>query len=605
MTVTDAHLGVEKIVFGFDLGTTQTAVSFVHLQDGVAPHVRLVTKWPGQEDVSGDCKIPTLVRYNLEGMPVSYGAEALENAAAEEGPIAKWFKLHLHPSSMKTNAGAGLEIPPVPQGVTLKQYMRRCTPLPSLRLRPRDKLLPRAVTRRTDYLGSSEGPYRDHPGNPNGWDLVQQAFLRDAVVAAGVLPQGHDPERLMFVSEAEASVHYGLLHTGGYHWLKPGMNFCVLDAGGSTVDTTLYKCTAITPKLELQEVTASDCVQAGSVFVDRDAEKMLRIKLAGSKYSDDEYINEIMAVFERKTKRKFDGSSDPSVIAFGRVRDNDPDFNISKGRITLSSDEVAMAFQGALYDISESFQRVLERANGACDSLLLVGGFCESPYLRKILKEKNDQHGMQTVSIDDGTKKAAAEGAVHWYLRQTVVARACRSHFGCKAMVDYKKENSRHQERASAAYLDRDGIMIIGPTFDKWCNKNDIVRSADPLSFHYFQRWSASHDMSERLTRPYNLPIYACDLDEAPYWLSEHSGQDTDDSKLMPGIQKVCVVSANLNGLRNSMALTTGKTGEKFYEFSFDVNLFFGQTALSADISWKEEGVQKKSAAQLIPESFL
>lgn len=53
----DSYLGEEKVVFGLDLGTTQTAVSYVHLQDSVAPHVRLVTKWPGQEDVSGDCKV--------------------------------------------------------------------------------------------------------------------------------------------------------------------------------------------------------------------------------------------------------------------------------------------------------------------------------------------------------------------------------------------------------------------------------------------------------------------------------------------------------------------------------------------------------------------
>lgn len=118
---------------------------------------------------------------------------------------------------------------------------------------------------------------------PNGWDVVQQGFLRDAVVLAGILPEGYEPRRLQFVSEAEASVHFALQHSDGERWLRPGTNFLVLDAGGSTVDTTLYRCTAITPKLQLEEVTASECVQAGSVFVDRDAEKMLRLKLKESK----------------------------------------------------------------------------------------------------------------------------------------------------------------------------------------------------------------------------------------------------------------------------------------------------------------------------------
>ena len=54
---TSAHSGDEKLVFAIDLGTTQTAVSFVHLQPGLAPRVKLVTRWPGQEDASGDCKV--------------------------------------------------------------------------------------------------------------------------------------------------------------------------------------------------------------------------------------------------------------------------------------------------------------------------------------------------------------------------------------------------------------------------------------------------------------------------------------------------------------------------------------------------------------------
>ena len=171
----------------------------------------------------------------------------------------------------------------------------------------------------------------------------------------------------------------------------------------------------------------------------------------------------MMTVFEKKTvslpairhsvisrltqKRKFDGGSDVSVIAFGRARDNDPDFNISKvrgrrlcvtplahtcsqGRISLTTNEVGITFQNAIFDISQSFQAVIERAENKCDALLMVGGFSESPYLRKMLREKNDIRGMQTISIDDGTKKAAAEGAAIWYLRQTVVARASRSFFG-------------------------------------------------------------------------------------------------------------------------------------------------------------------------------
>ena len=97
------------------------------------------------------------------------------------------------------------------------------------------------------------------------------------------------------------------------------MVFAVVDAGGSTVDSTLYECKKTTPKLILEEVCASECVQAGSVFIDRAARHMLVAKLHGSRYCDEAYIQEILGEFERKTKRKYDGTQVSSVIKFGRV----------------------------------------------------------------------------------------------------------------------------------------------------------------------------------------------------------------------------------------------------------------------------------------------
>ena len=95
--------------------------------------------------------------------------------------------------------------------------------------------------------------------------------------------------------------------------------FAVVDAGGSTVDSTLYECKETTPKLILEEVCASECVQAGSVFIDRAAQHMLETKLQGSRFCDDACIQDILGEFERKTKRKFDGTQVSSIIKFGMV----------------------------------------------------------------------------------------------------------------------------------------------------------------------------------------------------------------------------------------------------------------------------------------------
>lgn len=96
---------------------------------------------------------------------------------------------------------------------------------------------------------------------PNGWELSQQDFLRRAVIKANIMNDQESEERLEFVTEGEASVHFVLAHTRSESWLKKGVIFCVMDAGGSTVDSTLYECKETHPKLVLEEVCMSECVQ--------------------------------------------------------------------------------------------------------------------------------------------------------------------------------------------------------------------------------------------------------------------------------------------------------------------------------------------------------
>ena len=98
---------------------------------------------------------------------------------------------------------------------------------------------------------------------PNGWSQSQRAIMRRAIDLADILPQNPGPDRISFVSEAEASVHFVLLHArSATSWMNPGCIFACLDAGGSTVDTTMYECVSLDP-LKLVEVTGSECAHAG------------------------------------------------------------------------------------------------------------------------------------------------------------------------------------------------------------------------------------------------------------------------------------------------------------------------------------------------------
>jgi hypothetical protein len=99
---------------------------------------------------------------------------------------------------------------------------------------------------------------------PNIWDIREQATLRKAAIMALLVTEENAGQLLHFVTEAEASVHY-VLAQGPGKWLKPRTVFAVIDCGGSTVDTTIYRCVSASP-LSLTEACPSECVQVSPLL---------------------------------------------------------------------------------------------------------------------------------------------------------------------------------------------------------------------------------------------------------------------------------------------------------------------------------------------------
>jgi hypothetical protein len=172
-------------------------------------------------------------------------------------------------STSGTNASPGIEIPPLPPTTTVKQvyadffrYLFKTTKEFFQTNIP-------AGTRIWDRLEAADANKTEASlvvvlATPNGWDTSQQAFLRDAAIQGGLVSKQDADMRLEYVTEGEASVHYALAHSQSASWLKKGVMFAVTDAGGSTVDSTLYECKETTPKLILEEVCSSECVQVRS-----------------------------------------------------------------------------------------------------------------------------------------------------------------------------------------------------------------------------------------------------------------------------------------------------------------------------------------------------
>lgn len=595
-----AYDGEESIILCFDIGATRSAVSYVHLSPGTPPTTFMVTRWPGQVDPSGASKIPSILAYE-GGECISCGEEALELEGQDNIEIARWFKLHLHPPSMRNGAlfegypgedASMFEIPSLPTNVSVDQvyedfisYLFKHTQVHFEEHIADGPAIWNRLRRKIHIVLTI----------PNGWDLLQQHILRNVVVAAGIVAFEDANTLLSFISESEASIHFSLAYGGSTAWVKPGTVFACVDVGGSTCDSTLYECTAVEPKLELEEACSSVSIQAGGIYVDRAARKMLERKLAGSqRYGDESTIQEMTNVFESKTKRLFDGSDVASTIHFGRAVDNDDQYNIHKGKLSLTKQEVAETFEPAIQRIILNCVELIR--DRTIDYILLVGGFGESKYLRSRLESHFASQGIQIVTAEQPSRKAAAEGAAIWYFTQHVTARAAKYTYGALACRFY--DPNVHSAREANAFIDTDGELSIRGCFDAWVRKDTILNKDYEYVHPYVRLWEWDADMQEQL-QTFSFPILAFSGNEVPAW-----GLTEDEEDLVYGMHFLCIVQTDLRSLSSCIQFEERPDGKVYYRVEFAIVLQMGGTHLTAKLRWYEGGQRHEGPASILPDAL-
>ncbi|QRW20327.1 heat shock protein 70 kDa 12A [Rhizoctonia solani] len=582
--------GETKIVIGIDIGSTQSGVAFSFLQNGASQTVHRVTKWPGQEVHSQQSKIPTLVWYDTNKKAVSFGAEALLPHIEEEAEdnnwfLAKHFKLHLHPNDMKTRHD--LKLDALPPGVNLGQiyadflrYLLKYT-----QEYFEDRILDgKSIWER--YSPNMEVVI----AHPNGWGLREQTFLRKAAVDAGVSAHEQAQKNIRFLTEAEASVHFCIHHTNLGDRLKPGTNFVVCDAGGSTVDTTIYSVTSAHPVLKLEEKRASACVQAGAIFVDLEAERYLQNMLSSIGLSQDDvkdYRKAGMKDFEAGAKRGFQDESIDQYINVGNSRFNNTTIRARRGRLTLPGTIVKPFFDTCTKEIISSVNQQI--GTFRVPHILLVGGFGDSPYLRNEFKKQYEPQGCQITRTNDSTSKAVADGAVIWSIINSVSSRAPRYSFGAICSRIALPWIGDHQGRKT--YLGAHGLPVIPGAWSQVVHKGVALDSEAICRETYSNSYrSANPDL-----KSLSMDLYAYPEDDEPEWAwDEHEN-------LLPTFRKVCTISADLRGLEGALERKAGLRGADYWELEVSVCMRFGGTELEAFLEWKDKGVTRTGPVFIVP----
>ncbi|KIM26377.1 hypothetical protein M408DRAFT_330568 [Serendipita vermifera MAFF 305830] len=580
----EKYEGPERIVVAMDIGTTHSGVAFTHFYPGYHPQAQVVVDWPGQARRNDGSKTPSIVLYQ-NGKFKACGWLAMEDFEETPENVAYWFKLHLHPKKMlKTPESKAFEVPPLPKGVTIERvytdimrYLMENTQIffetttpngPEIWKRLRDTIVIILAT-------------------PNEWDINQQDILRRAAIRASLVTNENADLCLEFVTEAEASVHYALANPYE-EWLKQKTVFAVIDCGGSTVDTTVYRCVSTAP-LTLKEACPSECVQAGGIFVDRGMELMLNERFKETSFGNSHIIRDMVKAFEDDVKPQFDGTKDEYSLKFGTVREHEPKIGINNGKITVSGKKLTDIFDSIINQIIKScFKSLVDQKT---EHVILVGGFAESPYVRRALWKALKGHGIKIVRVSDHF-----EGAIIGHIKHFVVARAVKETYGGCVRQNYDKK--LHRDRKHAAKLYADGKKRVDDAFHPWVTKGTVLQGTARYKLPYHIAWDAAstskNDLLNGLTTV-RIEVFAWDGEDVPVWCKD------EDGNVLKGMRLICTLNADLSALEGGLQMMNGPRGTKFYRVDYNVCVYFGGTQIRAKLQWKEKGVIRESQVAVIP----
>ncbi|KAH9485819.1 Heat shock 70 kDa protein 12B [Psilocybe cubensis] len=565
-----------KLVLAIDIGTTFSGVSYSILDPGQIPEIRGVNRYPGQESVGGDLKIPTILWYDQEGVVKAAGAEATREGIAiqveeEQWVKCEWFKVYFRPG--ETVSPEDQKVPPLPSGKTLLdvfadflRYIVECAKTYIIETHANGKTLWDSFTTDIDYVLT----------HPNGYEGPQQKIMRQAAILAGLVPDLDTAEiRVQLLTEGEASLHYCIQSGLTSDALKDDNGVMIVDAGGGTIDISSYTRNEDT----FEEIAVPQCIYNGSVFVTNRARSYFQDLLAGSRFSDD--VGVITEKFDKKTKLGFRNDEDDCWIQFAAVKEKDAELGIRSGQLKVSGQDVASFFEPSISDIVVAINDQIFSSQTTIAAVFLVGGFAASDWLFSQVKERLDIMGIEATRPDSHLNKAVAHGAVSYYLDHRVTTRVAKYTYGIPCGIPYDEENEEHIQRSSMKYQSASGAWYIPGGFDVILPRGTQVSESREFR-RAFGR--SRKDLNSLRTMSTSLMCYHGNID-TPKWVDTEPGMFTS----------MCSIKADLDDLAKTLKprTVTNKDGREdvYYAINFDIALLFGLTEFKASVIWQENTV--------------
>jgi len=255
--------------------------------------------------------------------------------------------------------------------------------------------------------------------HPNRWGESQQKFLQKAAIAAGLVSEKGAAERLVFIEEGEASASFCMSTNATMaSRLTPGSKFVICDAGGSTTDISAYKVRkTLAGIVYLKELNLPSCLYAGGVPTDYGFANYLNERLHNAHDINAEDAPDMVADglrdFQQSGKRKFGSVSQSCQVRIGARRMKNDTLPINKGILTITGEDAEDFFRPSVEVVLQDLRSRFKSRD--ISTLILTGGFGESPYVRgQLEKTLSDTSKSATTIIlsNSPNSKAVAIGAL-------------------------------------------------------------------------------------------------------------------------------------------------------------------------------------------------
>ncbi|KAL7790952.1 actin-like ATPase domain-containing protein [Trichoderma ceciliae] len=531
------------------------------------------TKYPGSSSHSAEhcVKAPTRVAFMDENPELEENAWGYQ---VEPGmKTYAWTKLLLDKSSLKSEyddpdlyLSSGMEIMQLPKGRSAKDVATEY-------LRGVKAMFDEAVR---EHLGAHEIenlPIDIWLTVPASWSEKAKLLTKSAAVDAGFATRPMD--RIMLISEPEAAAQLAL--KSSLHrlesFVKPKTGVMVCDCGGGTVDITTYEVEETNPTLKLREIAVGIAGKCGGTFVDRNLFKMLAHRFGDAFTSlGPEQIGPGSAFMDQFELKKKDFSMKTPSRRAHRLVLYMPKLKITSATekyyerrsssVLLTQEDYKILFDPVIDMVvslvEDQMNQIKAKNERHIETIVLVGGFGCSPYLKERLIEWCQVRGIRLTTPISGAWSAVVCGAVLRGLEGSIVRqKKCRRHYGHTLSKEYipsihtdfdkKKRKVWMDHVQNAKYLS--GFMF-------WeVDKGSLMDHKTEINSEFIMQYNDHTPPSSKHI------LYSCNLDGAPTSIENER------------VEEVGEVGFTLDGVDPKSLQQVTKDGTTYYGLPLTLNI--------------------------------